>query len=447
MDAMTDKWGEPLTTASPDAAESFAAGVQALTTLTGNPQRSADCAIATDPEFILARCLAAYTRLYPMTGQSRNDGKAILVGLSGREDWIDLRTRMHLKAARSWAEGDLKGAIDQLEQVLLIHPRDLLAAKVVQDLYLFIGDSVNLRDSINRIFFSWPSDLPGYSDLLGMRSFGLEETYSFEQGESLGREALSLNPENVYARHSVTHVCEMLGRRREGIDFLLGSENDWSGSFSQIHMWWHMALMYLDEGEYGKAKRVYDDLLCGTSPVVMHDIADRASFLWRRYLLGQDISDSVPALGDDAQSFVGDSTYVFNEFHLVICEVLAGRLSGAERVLETMKSRTSDPNDGRLVSEVGIPFCRGLISFGAQDYSEAARLVSSIRHRSTELGGSHAQQDIVFQTALVAAGAAGQEGLARALTAERLLTRPNSESATARLVAAGLEWRDRRPIL
>ena len=445
MDAMTDKWGEPLTTASADAAESFAAGVQALATLIGDPQRSADCAIVADPEFILARCLAAYVRLYPMTGQSRNDSKDILAGLSGREDWIDLRTRMHLKAARAWVAGDLKGAIGQLEQVLLAHPRDLLAAKVVQDLYLFIGDSVNLRDSINRIFFSWPSDLPGYSDFLGMRSFGLEETYSFEQGEALGRQALSLDPGNVYARHSVTHVCEMLGRRREGIDFLLGSENDWGGSFSKIHLWWHLSLMYLDEGEYGKAKRVYDNLLCGTRPVVMHDIADRASLLWRFYLLGQDVSDSAPALGEDAQPFAGDSTYVFNEFHLVICEVLAGRPSGAESVLERMQSRSSDLNDGRLVNEVGIPFCRGLICFAAQDYSEAARLVSSIRHRSTELGGSHAQQDIVFQTALVAAGAAGHEGLTRALTAERVLTRPNSESTTARLVAAGREWRDRRP--
>lgn len=441
MKTISDKWGEPILTASVDAAESFNSGVEALATLDGEPLEWAGSAIDSDAGFYLARCLAAFIKLYPMTGQSRREARKILDEVGLDEEKVDFRTRAHFQAACSWSDGDLRGAISHLENVLLAHPRDLLAAKVVQDLYLFVGDSVNLRDTVNRIFFSWSPGLPGYSHLLGMRSFGLEETYDFAQGEALGRQALSLDPRNVYARHSVAHVYEMLGERTGGIEFLLDSENEWGDSFSSIHMWWHLSLMYLDEARYDDAKRVYDRSLCGTRPVIMHDIADRAALLWRLYLLGVDISNRGLQVSDDAQPFLLDSTYVFNEFHLVMSEILGGGYSSAEDVIATMESRRSSKDDGRLVSEVGIPFCRGLMYFASQDFGEAARLIASIRHRSVELGGSHAQQDIVFQTALVAAAASGDEDLTRALSAERILTRPNSELATERLVTAGREWR------
>ena len=443
MNALNDRWGEPISTSNPSAAESFAAGVEALATLDGDPARSAESAIDADRGFVLARCLAAYVILYAMTGQSRREAAEILDGLAESQDCSDFRTRAHLSAAFAWMQGDLRGAIGHLEVALLAHPRDLLAAKVVQDLYLFKGDSVNLRDSVNRIFLSWPPSLLGYDHLVGMRSFGLEENYNFEEGELLGRQALSMNPRNVYARHSLAHVHEMLGRRSEGVEFLLDSQEQWNGSFSAVHMWWHLSLLYVDEGDYDRAKWVYDQKLCGTRAVVMHDLGDRAALLWRLYLLGDDIGERGGRLSDDAQPYLADGTYVFNEFHLVIGELLGARPSNAELVLEKMRSRIGDPNDGRLVDEVGIPLCRGLIDFADCQYGEAAKLLSSIRYRSVELGGSHAQQDIVFQSALVAAAAAGDEGLARALSAERVLTRPNSTSAATRLVAAGRQWRKR----
>lgn len=426
-----------------NAIEAFNTSVEALASLDGNALPHAIDATEADPDFILAKCLIAFIKLYAMTGQSRREALEIISNFADDAGHFYMREQMHLRAARNWASGNLAGAIHDLEKILLSYPRDLLAAKIVQDLYLFIGDSLNLRDSVNRVFFSWPIDLPGYSNLLAMRSFGLEETYAFDEADKLGRLSLQMNPRNVYARHSVTHVFEMLGNRNDGIEYLKKSNNNWNKSPSNIHMWWHFALLYLDEGEYDKVLEVYDDFMCETRPVIMHDIGDRASLLWRLYLLNEEIGDRGIRLMTDSQPYVGDSTYVFNEFHLVMSQILGGKITQTSAILDTMKSRESNSYDGRLVREVGIPFCEGLVSFGSGNFEQASDIISSIRYRATELGGSHAQQDVLAQTALVATAAAGSTELTRALCAERMLTRPNSTFPTEKLIAAGREWKQK----
>lgn len=443
MNPFDDTWGEPLLTASRDAAAAFDRGVEALATLDGDPVSFAETAAAADPDFVLAKCLSAHAMLYPMTRQSRLRATGLLKGLSENDDRIDFRTRSHLSAASAWANGDLHGAIANFEACLLAHPRDLLAAKVVQDLYLFIGDSVNLRDCVNRVFLSWPSELPGHDHLLAMRSFGLEENYCFDDAEILGRQALSLNPRNVYARHSIAHVYEMLGTRTDGTTFLLNSQADWETSASNIHMWWHLALLYLDEADYDGAKRIYDQRLCGTREVVMHDIVDRAALLWRLYLLGVDVSERGAHLWADSQRFVDDGVYVFNEFHMVMSAILGGRAADAQSLIDTMRARLGNGYDSNTLGEVGVPLCRGLMHFAEGHFREATDLLLAIRQRTAELGGSHAQRDVIFETIMVAAAAAGDEALTGALRGERILTRPNWESPTLKLIDAGRNWRKR----
>lgn len=435
MDPVTDKWGVALTTHNLGAAQSFEQGVDALASLDGEPLARALEASEQDSDFVLARCLAAYVKLYGMTGASRREAAKFLNGLS-LNDNRDFRTQQHFLAATKWMTGDLPGAIADLESVLLAYPKDLFAAKIVQDLYLFIGDSVNLRDCVNRIFMSWSGEMPGYSHLLGMRSFGLEENYSFDEADALGREALVEHPRNVYARHSVAHVYEMTGERVLGIEHLTTSVPDWQESFSNIHMWWHLALMYIDEGRFDDANDVYDRFMCGTRPTTMHDVGDRASYLWRLHLLGQDVTLRASDISRDAQQYIGDSTYGFNEAHLVMSELLNGKPANARKIIEFMKERESDSFESRVLGEVAIPFCEGLLHFANGEYAVAASIIASMRHSAYRLGGSHAQCDIVFLSAIAAAAAADDLALTRSLRAERLLTRPNSQVPTDRLIEA-----------
>ncbi|RWX67164.1 tetratricopeptide repeat protein, partial [Mesorhizobium sp. M2A.F.Ca.ET.039.01.1.1] len=65
-------------------------------------------------------------------------------------------------------------------------------------------------------------------------------------------------------------------------------------------------------------------------------------------------------------------------------------------------------------------------AFGEGRYDEAVRLIRPIRSIAHRFGGSHAQRAVIDLTLIEAALRAGNRGLARALTAERQLARPDS---------------------
>jgi hypothetical protein len=73
------------------------------------------------------------------------------------------------------------------EKILLEHPHDILAIKLAQDGYFHLGQSAKMRDCIARILPHWKTSMPHYGYLLGMYSFGLCETYNYEQAEELAK--------------------------------------------------------------------------------------------------------------------------------------------------------------------------------------------------------------------------------------------------------------------
>src|SRR3712207_9093582 len=82
---------------------------------------------------------------------------------------------------------------------------------------------------VERVLPHWPADLPGWGAVLACRAFANEECGSYVVAEAAGREALALDPGNMWAAHAVAHVMEMQGRRGEGIRFLDGLERHWEG--------------------------------------------------------------------------------------------------------------------------------------------------------------------------------------------------------------------------
>ena len=103
----------------------------------------------------------------------------------------------HLRAARHWVDGNWEATTRSLERALLCHPRDLLALKVAQDLYFFLGNRLELRDTAARVLPAWPRDLPGWGYVQGIYAFGLEENADYRQAEARARAALEHNPKDV----------------------------------------------------------------------------------------------------------------------------------------------------------------------------------------------------------------------------------------------------------
>src|ERR1700737_621170 len=79
-----------------------------------------------------------------------------------------------------------------------------------------------------------------------------------------------------------------------------------------------------------------------------------------------------------------------------------------------------------LYRTVGIPIVEALAAYHRGAYAEAVELLLPVRFDLWQIGGSHAQRDVVDWTLTEAAGRAGQRDIALSLAHERLATRPRS---------------------
>ena len=100
------------------------------------------------------------------------------------------------RSAGSWRrrgallDGDWNGGCLALDHVLVDHPRDALALQVGHLMDFYRGDAQNLRNRVSRVLPHWDESVPGFSYVLGMHAFGLEEMNQYAEAEAAARRAL-----------------------------------------------------------------------------------------------------------------------------------------------------------------------------------------------------------------------------------------------------------------
>jgi tetratricopeptide (TPR) repeat protein len=453
-----DRYGVEVEAADETAVKALDEAVHTLVGLEGDPV--AATSVAADRGLALARCLLAY--LHCSSGSRRGYALARDV-LDGTPDPSAPRERAHLDAARSWARGDLEAAAGHLEQALLRHPRDLLALKIAQDLYLTLGDQVNLRDVVARVLPAWPEGRPGAGLVSGMYAFGLEECGDYRAAERYGRAALAANARDAWAAHAVLHVFEMEGRPADGLAFVAETARDWGASYFAVHNWWHSGLYQLELGQLRHALAIYDDCVAAQGLATPLGRADATSLLWRLWLHGADIGGRAGALADAFEGTWTGSAYCFNDWHAVMALALAGRLGTAYGLVAKLTTRASGTNK-IMLERAGLDLLFGVIAFARRQYPAAVKLLSQARRHARVIGGSHAQRDAIDLTLLAAAAARdatarrdeghgigigigadpGDGALVRALVAERVARKPTAGLA-AGLVIAASQARAARP--
>ena len=118
---------------------------------------------------------------------------------------------------------------------------------------------------------------------------------------------------------------------------------------------------------------------------------------------------------------------VFADIHAAMAELRSGHVALAERRLEWMReTAASGVEAAGLYRTVGIPMVEGLAAFHRGAYAEAVEALLPVRIDLWQIGGSHAQRDVVNWTLTEAAIRAGQRDIALSLAHERLATRPRS---------------------
>ena len=435
--ARTDRWGVPLQTGNDAGVPLFDQAVEGLLSLHGEPVAAVEAAVAADGGLVLGHILRAYFSLYRTSAEGVRAAEEILVPLEDAEGALGEREILHLRAARAWAGGDWEEAAHSLERALLHDSQDLLALKVAQDLYFFLGQTRDLQTVVTRVLRAWPAQKQGWGYVQGLYAFGLEENGDYAQAELFARAALHHNPRDVWASHALAHVFEMESRLDEGVRFLVESAPNWSSSFFAVHTWWHQALYHLERTEYDAALSLYDGPIRRLRSLEWVNLIDAASLLWRLSLCGVDVRDRSATLADDVGRVIDAPTYIFNDWHAVMAFGLAGRVDLQEHLLSENRRHAVGTN--RAVGAVaGLALLEGFCSFAAGRFNRAIDLLTDVRSCAHAVGGSNAQRDVVDLTLIAAAARAGEHGMARQLVAERVGRRPGTAAAANRLLAGNI---------
>ncbi|MEV0501179.1 tetratricopeptide repeat protein [Streptomyces spectabilis] len=443
-----DRHGQVMTDTGAAAVLHYEKALEELLFFREEVAGQAGAVLEASPRSVMGQVLKAYLGLL---GTEEKDAAraAEAFGVFRREvsvEGLTARERMHLEAASAWLAGDMHRAGRVLGDLVVAHPRDVLALAVGHQIDFFTGDAVLLRDRIGGVLASWDRDDPHYGLLQGMYAFGLEEAGHYTLAEQVGLEAVERNARDVWGIHAVVHAYEMQGRHEDGIGYLDARRQDWSsGNYLNVHNWWHYALYLLETGDTGAVLAVYDAALHheGSAGAAM-ELLDASALLWRLYLAGGDTGGRWEVL---ARAWAGRQDgphYAFNDVHAVMAYVGAGRIGDAERLIGAREVWLGEAGAGvsnaAMTARIGLPVCRALVAYGQRRYAQAVGLLLPVRRCLQEFGGSHAQRDALQKTLVEAALRAGEDDLGRTLLSERLALRsrcPYNQRAWARLAARG----------
>jgi tetratricopeptide (TPR) repeat protein len=418
---LSDCYGLPITTRAREAVHWYNQGIQGLL---GFRTDTPDCfqkALALDPAFAMAHChlgvhyfLEESEDLVARARACFEQARAGLAGLTERE-------RDVVQTLDLWGNGRVREAIDRMQAALQARPREAILLQRLYFIYFVQGASEKLRDLPASV-------LPHYADdsyVLGMYSFGLEETHDFAGAFETGQQALALNAADVWALHALAHAAYETGAFATGVRLLDdGLQHcDGVGTFRN-HVLWHLALFLWEQGQYQRALQLYHEDFADPATLLPPNLVDAVSLLWRLNLTGLPTPEEWQALTPSLERLRHVRTYLFNQLHVALGLTGARRLDWAREYLENLRGRVN-PGRSSLLGDVGLPLVEGLIAYASGEYARTVDCLHPMRDRIIEVGGSHAQREVFADILLDAALQVGAYDVARDLLDAKRRHRPD----------------------
>lgn len=427
-----DKRGLAYTASSQAAVDAFDASVDEFLASGRDAARLLKRISEVDPDMIMGQVLRGYFYRLPalphlaaQSGEALEKAQSLSAGATARE-------RMHVEALAAWCRGDIRRMNAIWDEILVDHPHDILALRIAHTMHFFLGDLAQMRDSMARVMPRWDESVPGYGYVLGCRAFSLEENHDFAQAEPMGKRAVEINEDDVWAGHCVAHVLEGMGRRQEGIEWVDAHEDAWRkrGIFAQ-HMWWHRALHYLELQQYDAVLDAYDTQFWAEPSPDNICIGNASSMLMRLDMLGIDVGDRWVSVAEACVDYAETRLRPFNDLHYIMSLAMAGRRDEAEAVAASMRAFADDFAGTEVTvaatyRDAGVPVAEAILAHAAKDYAKVVEIMMQARYSMLPLGGSWAQRDVWERMLIHAALKDERHSLARALLAERTAMAPTS---------------------
>lgn len=405
----------------------------------GVPQ-ALDRALAADPAFAAAHALKGLAAVIlaraELLGAARAALGAAEATLAARGGTPGERALADALAAA--AHGGLALAAARLERHLVASPHDLLAMKLAHALRFMLGDAPGMLAITVRALPAWGLAQPGYGFALGCHAFALEECGELRRAETVGREAVRLEPHDAWGMHAVAHTHEMTGHAEQGIAWLEGTRAAWSrcNNFS-FHLAWHLALFHLERGRHERVLELYDTEVRPQPTDDFRDVANAVSLLWRLEQEGVAVGRRWAELAAIARRRRHDIALVFASLHYLLALVAGGDLAAAHDLATALgtKALAGEGDQAGVAARVGVELAHTLLGLG-QGHATRLRL-GRLAAATPQLGGSHAQRDLFIRTLALLAAERGDRSACERVMAHR--RRLGQEGRFARLVQQRLE--------
>ncbi len=422
-----DAQGHYLSGATIEAVTAYDQAVRAFNLVHGDSIGLFDAAREAAPDFAMAYLGKAW--VYAVANDPGLMTLAAALVEIARPLTLNEREQAHLAALSHLVGGFRAAAVAVLDRHLMHYPFDLVAHQAAALIDGFLGRFPWVRDRSARALPLWSKDQPGYGTLLAFHGFGSEEAGDYARAEDESRAAAELEPLSFWPHHTVAHVMEMTGRPEDGLGWMAAREALWStpGHMNQVHIWWHKALFHLELGQYDAALALYDGPMRATQRALALSLTNATALLWRLDMLGVDVGERWLEQAGLWEHHADGKCLVFADIHAAMAELRSGQVARVERRLKAMQqTAASGVEAAGLYRTVGIPVVQGLAAFHRGAYAEAVELLLPVRVDLWQIGGSHAQRDVVDWTLTEAAVRAGLRDVALSLAHERLATRPRS---------------------
>ena len=419
---MQDAQGHALTIASEEAARAHDHVIDGFLKYRFETGARLKALLALDPEAPMAQALVG---IFSMLAYDRGFVPRAEAALARAEALhANDRERAHIAALRAWTEGRTDAALSIWEGIVADHPRDILAFRLHHFNAFWMGAPERMLSVVERVLPRWSAAVPGWGSVLACRCFANEECGNYTVAEHAGRDAVALDPGDLWATHGVAHVLEMQGRRAEGIAWLDAGERHWDGGNNLMHhLWWHRAMFHVERAEFDEALALYDrrfrdhaSPVTQAQPDLYIDVQNAASMLWRLERQGVPAGDRWTELADKAEARIGDTLSAFTQPHWMMALAATGREAAAARLLDAVEAAgRGNTAHATILREAALPACRAVLAHRQGRHADAVAALRPALGGLYRLGGSHAQQDVLEQLFLDAAMKAGLHDDARLL--------------------------------
>ena len=430
MPTVDDAYGQPVFAADPEVVRALDHTVDAYLGARRDTRERLNDVLLADPQCVLAHCLDGYLFMLSSKGEATARARDSLERAkeAARRSQVARRETLHVAALDAWSRGDMRAAVERWDAILADYPRDIIALKVSQFVLSYLGESLRMGETVERVLPAWDGSRPGYGYVLGCHAYALEEAGDYARAEDAGREAIALNRADIWAAHAVAHVTEMQGRMNDGIDLIADLAPEWGAcSNFALHLRWHESLYHLELERYDRVLALYDREVRAESTDEYLDVTNAVSLLWRLEQAEVNVGGRWGELAERSAAHVDDHSLVFVDLHYLMA-LAAVNPAAADNFLASCRrfAAAGHGTEATVMREVGLPLAQGIVAHRRGAYGEAVDALLPVRDQVRLIGGSHAQRDVFAQLLIDSACRARRHDVAESLLAERLARRPRN---------------------